>query len=121
MMGKYLTIVLFLFCSISCTDLDDEVIAVNIRIRNISSLTFDQVQVGEPDKIHENVAPDSFTDYLEYEVAYRYAFIEIISGAETFVLQPIDFVGETALPIGLYTYELDVSDEGEVLLNFVVD
>lgn len=120
-MGKYLAIAFLLVCSLSCTDRDDEVIAVNIRVRNISSITFDIVQVGEPDKIHENVSPDSFTDYLEYEIAYRYAFIQIQSADETFVLQPIDFVGETPLPIGLYTYELDVTEEGEVLLNFVVD
>ncbi|MGI9545773.1 MAG: hypothetical protein ACR2MM_00945 [Flavobacteriaceae bacterium] len=120
-MRKYLAIVLLLVCTWSCTDRDDEIIAINIRVRNISSLNFDMVQVGESDKIHENVSPDSFSDYLEYEVAYRYAFIQIQSGEETFVLQPIDFVGETALPIGLYTYELDITEEGEVLLNFLVD
>ena len=120
-MGKYLIIALLLFSTLACTDRDDELVAVNIRIRNISDITFDQVQVGEPEKVHENVAPDSFTVYLEYEVAYRIAFIEIRSGAETFVLQPIDFVGEEELPIGLYTYELDIDEEGQVILNFRVD
>ena len=33
--------------AVGCTDRDDEVIAVNIRIQNASSLTFDEVQVGD--------------------------------------------------------------------------
>lgn len=120
-MKKFLLILLVTTLTISCTDRDDDIDKVNIRVRNISDIKFDRVQVGEPDMVHENVEPDSFTDYLQYEVAYRFAFIEIQSGAETFVLQPIDFVGETELPIGLYTYELDINEEGEVLLNFIVD
>ena len=120
-MKKWLTFLIILSFSLSCTDRDDDVEEVNIRVRNISSLVFDQVQVGEPDKIHENVSPDSFTEYLQYEEAYRSAFIEIRSGAETYVLQPIDFVGETPLPIGLYTYALNITSEGEVTLEFVVD
>ena len=107
--------------ALSCTDRDDDVEEINIRVRNISDIVFDMVQVGEADKIHENVGPDSFTEYLQYEEAYRYAYIEIQSGAETFVLQPIDFVGETPLPKGLYTYELNIDNEGEVILNFRVD
>lgn len=120
-MKKYIVFLFALFCVVACDDRDDNVDAVNIRIRNISDLTFDRVQVGNPDKIHEDVGPDSFSDYLVYEVAYRFAYIEIQSGEETYVLQPVDFVGETALPIGLYTYTLDVDEEGEVSLEFSVD
>jgi hypothetical protein len=109
------------FILTSCTDRDDDVNAVNIRIRNVSSLTFDEVQVGEQEAPYTSISPDSFSDYMEYESAYRYAYIAITSGEETYVLQPIDFVGETELPTGLYTYELDVTEEGGVLLEFVAD
>ncbi len=105
----------------ACDDRDDNVDEVNIRIRNISNINFDRVQVGEADKIHENIGSDEFSEYLQYEEAFISAYIEIQSGEETFVLQPVDFVGETALPIGLYTYELDVDEEGIVLLEFKVD
>lgn len=105
----------------SCTDRDDEVALANIRIRNVSSLTFNQVQVGEQPEPYTDIPPDSYSDYMEFEIAYRYAYIAITSGEETYVLQPIDFVGETELPAGLYTYELDVTEEGEVLLKFVAD
>ncbi|HMB64734.1 MAG TPA: hypothetical protein VKN36_16760 [Eudoraea sp.] len=106
---------------IGCTDKDDDVNAVNIRIKNTSNLTYDEVQVGDAEKMHMNVAPEAYSDYLIYETAYRYAFVEIRSGAETYTLQPIDFVGESELPIGFYTYELNVSEEGDVELEFVID
>lgn len=106
---------------LACTDRDDEVDAVNIRIKNTSSFVFDSVIVGDAQEPHMNIAPDSYSEYFIYEEAYRYAYIEIISGEETFILQPIDFVGETPLPIGFYTYELDIVESGEVELTFVVD
>ena len=105
----------------SCTDRDDEVTAINLRIKNESALFFDEVQVGEALEKHLNVAADEFSPYFEYETAYRYGYIEIKSGEETYVLQPIDYVGETPLTPGFYTYELDITPEGEVLLNFRID
>lgn len=106
---------------VSCTDRDDEVDAVNIRIRNLSGFAFDEVQVGAQDSVYTNVPPDSYSDYLEYETAYSYASVSIQAGEETYVLQPIDYVGESELPIGFYTYELNVNEEGDVSLNFVAD
>jgi len=107
--------------TIGCTDRDDEVIAVNIRIQNASSITFDEVQVGDQEEVYMNINPDGFSEYQEYELAYQYAYIQITSGEEVFVLQPIDFVGETPLPIGLYTYVLNIDEEGQVLLDFRID
>lgn len=116
---------LFLFASllmiISCTDRDDDVTAANIRIKNVSGFTFDEVQVGEQETLHTNIAPEDYSDYLPYEVAYRYAFISISVGEETYLLEPIDFVGETELPPGFYTYELHISEDGVVTLNFIAD
>lgn len=106
---------------LACTDQDDDLESVNVRIKNNSSLVFDEVIVGTAMEPHLSITPGSYSPYFMYEEAYRYAYIKITSGEETFVLQPIDFVGETPLPIGLYTYELDVTEAGEVLLEFVVD
>ncbi|MEH6681938.1 MAG: hypothetical protein V7724_15410 [Sediminicola sp.] len=122
-MGKvisfsFLIVLLFVGCN---DDRDDNVTKANIRVRNLSSITFDSVQVGEAEYIHENVAPNGVSGYFEYEVAYEYNYIEIVSETGAFIYQPIDFVGETPLTPGFYTYELDVTEEGEVLLNFVVD
>lgn len=104
-----------------CTDRNDKLSAVNIRVKNASSINFDEVQVGGDEFVHLEVSSGSFSEYLEYETAYQYAYIQIKSDTESYVLQPIDFVGETPLEIGFYTYVLDVSEEGDITLNFVDD
>lgn len=105
----------------ACTDRDDNINAVNIRVKNVTNFNFNRVQVGAEDKIHENVAAGKYSDYLEYETAYQYAYIKIEEDSTSYELQPIDFVGEDSLNIGFYTYELNVSEGGEVSLEFKVD
>ncbi|MCL5247063.1 hypothetical protein M4I21_14675 [Cellulophaga sp. 20_2_10] len=116
-----IVILLLSFC-FSCDDRDDNLEAVNIRIKNTSSLTYDTVQVGEADMQHTAIAPDAFSEYLEYETAYNYASIIIEADGQTYTLQPIDYVGETPLPLGFYTYELNIIEESNgVELTLVVD
>jgi len=121
-MKQLIVLLLSVAClTTGCTDKDDDVNEVNIRIKNVSNLTFNEVQVGDAEEPHMNISPDDFSEYIIYETAYRYAYIQIQSGAETYTLQPIDFVGETELPIGFYTYELNITGEGDIELNFVID
>lgn len=115
-----LAISVFVFV-VGCTDRDDELNGVQIRVKNVSAIQYDSIQVGGAEMIHTNVGPDSYTDYLEYETAYTYDYINISAEDETYVLQPIDFVGETPLPFGFYTYEIGLDEEGNVTLDFVVD
>lgn len=116
-----LLLMVFSLMTVSCTDRDDDLTSVNIRIKNSSTVVFDEVLVSDEEHIYENQAPDSFSEYQEFEMAYRYAYIRITSGEETYELQPIDFVGEEELPIGLYTYDLSLTEEGEVILEFIID
>ncbi|NAS11781.1 hypothetical protein [Poritiphilus flavus] len=121
-MKRFCIVLVALFtATISCTDRDDDVTTINIRIKNDSNLLFEEVTVGDSEEVHMNVASGDYSEYFEYETAYQYAFIRIIAGGQTFTLQPIDFVGEEVLPVGFYTYELNISTDDEVLLNFVVD
>ncbi len=105
----------------SCTDRDDKGGQVNIRVKNVANFNFNKVIVGEEDKFHENVTSGKYSEYLQYETAYQYAYIKIEADSTSYVLQPIDFVGEDSLSFGFYTYELNVSEEGDVVLNFEVD
>ncbi|MDX1363994.1 MAG: hypothetical protein R3243_07240 [Arenibacter latericius] len=112
---------LYLVLLMGCTDRYDELVGVHIRVKNQSNVHFDKVEVGNVNKVHTNVPVGSFSPYLKYETAYRYAYINIIVGDENFTMQPIDFFGESPLSDGYYTYGLTISEEGEVLLNFIVD
>ena len=122
-MKRITLMILSIVCLVAtgCTDRDDEINTVQIRIKNASDITFDEVQVGDAEELHLDVLPDSYSAYFEYAVAYKYAYIEIHAGEETYVLQPVDFVGQTPLPPGFYTYELSLSPEGEILLEFIID
>lgn len=121
-MKNALTLILvFILLATGCTDRDDKITAINIRVENSSGIDFDEVQVGGDEFVHTDVSSGSFSEYLEYETAYEYAYIQIKSGTESYVLQPIDFVGETPLEIGFYTYVLDVSEDGDVSLVFMRD
>jgi hypothetical protein len=53
------------------------------------------------------VAPGGVTAYRSIERTYSYAKIEATINGQPAVLQPIDFVGETLLGPGRYTYSLD--------------
>lgn len=106
---------------VACEDRDDNINAVNIRIKNEASFTFKRVQVGDDEKIHENIAPGDYSGYLEYETAYKYAYVHIEADSTSYTYQPIDFVGEDSLSFGFYTYKLNVSEDGDVSLVFAVD
>lgn len=120
-MKQFAFLIMSFFLLTGCSDRDDKLVGVHIRIKNESNLTYDQVQVGEGDKLHKNISPGAFSDYLEYESAYSYAYINITSGDENYILQPHDFVGETLLEPGYYTYALNISEEGIVQMEFMVD
>lgn len=96
---------------------------VHIRILNSSSFQFDRVDVGFPEAevSYGSVRAGSASEYREVSSAYRYAYIEVEIGGEELVLQPIDYVGESLLDSGRYTYVLNVTVEGHLTFSFRED
>jgi hypothetical protein len=96
---------------------------VEIRIANESQFGFDRVEVGFPtgSVSYGALAPGESSEYRSVSRAYRYAYIEIEVDGEEFVRQPIDYVGETPLAAGKYTYRLDLAATGEFTLTFRQD
>ncbi len=104
---------------LACEDRDDNLAGANVRIQNNSELNFSLVQVRNDSMVYENIPSGSFSGYLEYEVAYRQDVLTI----ETDSMQ-LNFVPDSLsepLPLGLYTYQIDVTDDGDVELTFKVD
>lgn len=96
---------------------------VEIRIQNASSFPFQRVDVVFPeDQVsYGSIPANSTSDYRGVSRAYRYAYIEVEIAGEELRIQPIDYVGESLLDSGRYTYVLNVTVEGHLTLDFRED
>lgn len=91
---------------------------VRIRIANESNVAFERVFVAFPGETREYgaIPAGSASAYHVVRQAYRYAYIEVHAAGDTLVLQPIDYVGESLLAGGSYTYALDVEPGSRYLI-----
>lgn len=96
---------------------------VEIRVRNVSSIAFDEVLVrfGSQTEEYGRLPAGEATGYRSIEQTYREVPVEVTVAGQTFATPPIiDHVGESFLGAGRYTYELDLLvDEGTASLRVV--
>ena len=85
---------------------------IRIRIKNNSEKKFlvTQVTTSTDSHTYRSIRPGAMSSYKRYQSAYRYAYIELVSGTDLFY-QPIDYVGESLLEPGFYTYELTLHND----------
>lgn len=88
-------------------DLDGD---VEVRVRNGSSRHLDGVALFLPagTLTYSDLQPGEETSYSLVSKAYDYASAEVVIGQDTARIQVIDYVGETPLGGGRYTYILRV-------------
>lgn len=113
----FLAVVIIL---VSCDDRDDNLTSPNIRIANNTNIEFNLVEVIADSLFYENVVSDGFSEYLEYQEAFEAMPFRIETDSADFNFTPEDLQFDP-LPIGLYTYEINISEEGEIVLNFKID
>jgi hypothetical protein len=84
----------------------------NIRIQNISTYEMCNVVLNTccGDVNMGIVAPNATTCYHVFDSTYAYSYVRLTVDAKEFKLQPIDYVGESTLPLGNYTLKLNVTD-----------
>ncbi|WP_405413528.1 hypothetical protein [Maribacter sp. Asnod1-A12] len=104
----------------SCTDRDDNVNLVNIRIQNSTELFFNEVRIAEIDTVYENVEAGKISKYLEFETAYENAAISIQTDSITLNYVPTE-ISTDSLPVGFYTYEVILDEENQIDLTFKID
>jgi hypothetical protein len=75
-----------------------------VRIRNASKTPFFNVVVGG--RSYGNIGPNCTTSYQRWPAAYRYSSVSLIADAEERKLGVIDYVGESPLGEGRFTYVL---------------
>lgn len=103
----------------SCEDRDDNLTTANIRIRNSSNIDFTSVTVRVDSLLFEDIPAKGVSDYLEFEVAFEQDALQIVSDSMQYTFEPTEL--SAPLPLGLYTYDLDISESGEVIFTFRID
>ena len=84
---------------------------IRIRIRNASRVDFTDVYAVFPTgtKVHYGpVAAGGTSKYESVLEAYSYTALTVKAGGRTYVYQPVDYVGESVLPNGQYSYALNL-------------
>jgi hypothetical protein len=86
--------------------------AIFIRVRNASQYQFDNIVVTSPggQNTYGTVAIGQSSDYKAFSQAYRYAQLNLAIQGQALQLLPTDYVGETPLQPGRYTYAVDVTN-----------
>lgn len=82
-------------------------------MENAGAVPLEAVSIGFPQETEEYgaIGVGEASEYREVDTAYRYAAFQVEAGGESFVRTPIDYVGETPLRPGRYTFVLGV-DQG---------
>jgi major membrane immunogen (membrane-anchored lipoprotein) len=113
-MRKFLIVIIALVCIAACSKENNEG-EVRIRLSNISEYDFENIVVNTStgDVSYGSLESGEYSVYKSFDLAYRYAFIELTADGETYTLQPIDYVGETPLEKGDYTYQLDLDPQDQ--------
>jgi hypothetical protein len=96
--------------------------AIRIRITNISETPFSDFTVRFPSAIEEYgplLAGES-TEYREVEIAYKYASVMVMAEGRMYRALVADYLGETRLGPGSYTYTIDLIGRSP-RLGFLVD
>ncbi len=77
-----------------------------IRLVNTGTVAFDSVVVNFPGlrEVYPALPAGGTSGYRPVSMAYRYAAIAAWAGTVSYILQPIDYVGERPLDAGRYSY-----------------
>jgi len=87
----------------------------DIRIKNLSTLTFEQITVNTSGGTneYETLAGGAYTEYKRFEKAYPYAEITCTIGGETYTTGPQNYNYQIVLGEGKFTYEVYISNPAQ--------
>ncbi len=127
-MKKILILIISIVALFGCTNDDDNnLTGLNIRLSNVSQYKFQNIIVNTTtgNVNFGNLDSGQKSAYKQFEKAYRYAYVELEIDGKKYTLQPIDYVGETLLEDGNYTYKIDANNSDDqyarLSLTFVED
>lgn len=100
--------ILVIILTISCTTDDDT--EVRLRLANVSDFDYTNISIRNGVS-YEDLEAGSISEYQTFESSYSYMFVQLVIHQDTLLIQPIDFVGESLIRGGDYTYEIDANFE----------
>ncbi len=109
--------VLILGCSVLSGSEETE---VEIRVRNSSPYTIENMRIstGGGDYTYETLQPGERSEYKLYDYSYSYFFVSLTIDTAAFAQVPIDYVGESRIKSGRYTYDLRVETFEDLPISF---
>jgi len=121
-MKKIIFAALILFVFGSCSK-NDDFNPVKIRVYNASDFEFQDIEMDPSTGLISfgDIGPNQYSEYQDFEKAYRYAYISVVVNDSAYVVQPIDYVGETPLDKGNYTYRLNFTNDDKLTFGLVED
>jgi hypothetical protein len=87
----------------------------DIRIRNDSQFSLHRVIVNG--QSYGNIDAGMASDYRTMRVAYRYGSVRLNMGTKEIQLTPDDYVGESPLGNGKFTYVLNIVDGKTIVIK----
>lgn len=113
--------VLAVLLFVSCSDTDDGGDAnteVQIRLANTSTVAFEDATFNGEN--FGNLAPNEKSEYRLFKGAYHYGQVSITIDGEAYGWIPIDYVGETPLAEGKYTFEYSFDVQNKILSDKLI-
>lgn len=85
---------------------------LKIRLTNVSPYDYKNIIVNTSsgDVKFDDLKSGETSDYHSFKIAYSYAYVKLDIDGRTYVIQPMDYVGETPLEVGSYTYQIDANE-----------
>lgn len=107
----------------ACNIIGNEVTGVEIRVKNASSYTIENLRIatGGGDFSYETLEPGKVSDYKLYDYSYSYFYTSFSIDTSEFVQQPIDYVGESKIKNGKYTYSISIQNYEDRPDSFIGD
>jgi hypothetical protein len=94
----------------ACSDPFSTDEGTHIRLRNSSAFDLTSVtfRPGQAEIKFAHIEPGSTTNYIPVANAYSYGYLEVLVDGVRRVIQPIDYVGESFIGEGRFTYVITI-------------
>lgn len=83
---------------------------IQIRLKNSSNFDYKNtyIHAGLDEHAFGDLAAGDYSEYHDFKSAYSYTYVQLEIDNKTFVIQPIDYVGEEELDSGKFTYTISI-------------